>query len=46
MRRFIYKLPLRFRSLFRRRRVERELSDELFFHLDNLTQEYAANGMT
>jgi putative ABC transport system permease protein len=46
MTRWFYKLPLRFRSLFRRGRVERELSDELRFHLENLTQEYIANGMT
>jgi hypothetical protein len=31
--RSLYKLPLRLKSLFRRTRVERELDDELRFHL-------------
>ena len=44
--RFIYKLPLRFRSLFKRDRVELELNEELRFHLEILTEEYAARGMT
>jgi putative ABC transport system permease protein len=44
--RWLYKLSLRFRSLFRRGSVERELSDELRFHLENLTQEYVAHGLT
>jgi len=43
--RFVYKLPLRLSSLFRRGRVERELSEELRFHLEKLTEEYVANGM-
>ena len=43
--RWIYKLPLRFRSLFQRSRVERELSDELRFHLEKLMEENAARGM-
>ncbi|MGD0124564.1 MAG: ABC transporter permease [Terriglobia bacterium] len=46
MTRRFYKLRLRFRSLFKRGRVEQELSDELRFHLENLTQEYVANGLT
>jgi hypothetical protein len=33
--RCFYKLPVRFRSLFRKNRVEEELSDELRFHLEN-----------
>jgi predicted permease len=44
--RWLYKLPLRLRSLFRRGRVERELSDELHFHVEKLTEEYVARGMT
>jgi predicted permease len=44
--RWIYKLPLRVRSLFRRRRVEQELSDEVRFHLEKLTEENVARGMT
>lgn len=44
--RWIHKLPLRFRSLFRKRRVEQELTDELRFHLEKLIEEQAAKGMT
>ena len=44
--RWIYKLPLRLRSLFRKSRVEKELSDELRFHLEKLIEEHAAKGMT
>jgi hypothetical protein len=32
--------------LFRRGRVEQELSDELRFHLENQIQEYLGEGMT
>jgi hypothetical protein len=31
---WFYKLPLRLRSFFWRRRVEQELDEELQFHLD------------
>jgi predicted permease len=44
--RWLYKLPLRLRSLFKRRRVEQELSDELRFHLEKLIEENVAKGMT
>ena len=44
--RLLYKLPLRFRSLFKRGRVEKELSDELRFHLEKLTEENVAKVMT
>ena len=44
--RWFYKLPLRFRSLFRKGRVEQELSDELRFHLEKLIEEKATKGMT
>jgi predicted permease len=44
--RWFYKLPLRFRSLFRKSRVERELSDELRFHLEKLIQEKVTQGMS
>lgn len=40
------KLRLRLRSLFRRRRVDRELESELRFHLDQLTDENIAGGMS
>jgi predicted permease len=42
---WVYTLPLRLRSLFRRERVERELRDELEDHLAQKTQEYVASGM-
>jgi putative ABC transport system permease protein len=41
-----YTLPLRLRSLFRRNTVEQDLSEELQYHLDQKTQEYAAAGIT
>jgi predicted permease len=43
---WFYTLPLRLRSLFRRNRVEQELSEELQFHLEQKTQEYVANGLS
>jgi predicted permease len=46
MMRWLYKVPLRLRSLFKRRRVERELSDELRFHLEKLIDDDVAKGMT
>src|SRR5437870_373117 len=45
MMRWFYKLPLRFRSLFRKSTVERELTDELRFHLEKLIEENVARGM-
>src|SRR5947209_4065733 len=44
--RWIHKLPLRLRSLFRKDRVEKELTDELRFHLEKLIEEKVAKGMT
>jgi putative ABC transport system permease protein len=44
--RWLYKLPLRLRSLFKRGHVEQELSDELRFHLEKLTEDNVAKGMT
>jgi hypothetical protein len=43
--RWFYKLPLRFRSLFRKDRAEQELCDELRFPLEELTGEKLAKGM-
>src|SRR5579884_1878635 len=43
--RWYYKLPLRFRSLFRRDVAERELDEEIQFHLQSLTDQYVAEGM-
>src|SRR3954467_143546 len=39
------KLRLRLRSLLRRENVDRELADELHFHLNQLTEENMAAGM-
>jgi hypothetical protein len=44
--RSLYKLPLRLKSLFRRTRVERELDDELRFHLEQSIPENVAKWMT
>src|SRR5215510_6566746 len=44
--RWHHKVLLRLRSLFRRQRVDHELSDELQFHLQQQTDEYLAQGMT
>ncbi len=44
--RWLYKFPLRLRSLFKRSRVEHELSDELRFHLERLAEENVSRGMT
>ena len=42
---WIYTIPLRLRSLFRRHRVERELDEELQYHLQGKTEEFLAQGM-
>jgi predicted permease len=38
-------MPLRLRSLFRKGRVEKELTEELRFHLEKLIEERVAKGM-
>src|SRR3989475_11669134 len=43
--RWLYKLPLRFRSLFLKSSVEQELAEELRFHLEKLIEEKATKGM-
>jgi predicted permease len=43
---WLYALPLRLRSLFRREQVERDLNDELQYHLEHKAAEFAAGGMT
>ncbi|HJZ97900.1 MAG TPA: ABC transporter permease, partial [Candidatus Solibacter sp.] len=43
---WIYVLPLKARALFRRRRVEQDLDDELQYHIERRTEEYIAQGMT
>jgi putative ABC transport system permease protein len=42
---WFYTVPLRLRSLFRRSQVERELDEELQYHLERQIQEYTAGGM-
>src|ERR1700683_2007610 len=43
--RWIYKRPLRLRSLFARRKADQELDEELRHHLDQKTQQLIARGM-
>jgi macrolide transport system ATP-binding/permease protein len=42
--RWIYKLPLRLRSLFRRQTADQELDEALDYHLEQKTQHYIAQG--
>jgi predicted permease len=44
--RWISKLRLRVRSLLRRNQVERELDEELQFHLDSIVADYVAAGQS
>ena len=44
--RWTTKLRLRVRSLFRSTRVERELDEELQYHLSHLVDDYVALGMS
>jgi putative ABC transport system permease protein len=43
---WFYTIPLRLRSLFRRRQVELELDEELRYHLERQIEELINNGMT
>src|SRR5215813_4269777 len=43
---WLYTLPLRIRSLFRRSRVEQELDEELRYHIERQIEENIAKGMT
>ncbi|HEY6291648.1 MAG TPA: ABC transporter permease [Terriglobia bacterium] len=43
--RWLHKVPLRLRSLFRKSSVEQELSDELRLHLERLVEENMARGV-
>jgi predicted permease len=43
---WLYTIPLRIRSLFRRDQVEQELDDELRDHLERKTQHYLAVGLS
>jgi beta-phosphoglucomutase-like phosphatase (HAD superfamily) len=42
---WFYTLPLRVRSLFRHRRVEEELAEELEYHIAKKSEEFAAMGL-
>ncbi len=41
---WLYTIPLRLRSLFRREQTDQELDDELLDHLERRTEEYVAKG--
>ena len=43
--RWLYVLPLRWRSLFRRRQADRELDEEIRDHVERKTEEYIAQGL-
>jgi hypothetical protein len=43
---WIYTLPLKLRSLFKRRLADQELHEELQYHVESKTEEYIARGMT
>ncbi len=43
---WIYTLPLRLRSLFRRQCVDQELDEELRYHVERKSEEYVAKSMT
>jgi putative ABC transport system permease protein len=43
---WLYIVPLRLRSLFRRRQVEQELDAEIRYHLERQIEEHIAKGMT
>ncbi len=44
--RWLQKIPLRLRSIFQRNKAEKDLSEELLFHLQNLTDENISRGMS
>ena len=41
-----YTVPLRLRSIFLRSRMDRELDEEMQFHLDRLIEEATAEGLS
>ncbi len=43
---WFYTIPLRLRSLFRRRQVEKELNEELRYHFERQIEENVTRGMT
>lgn len=42
---WLYTIPLRLRSLFRGRRVDLELEEELHYHIEAKTEEYIGHGL-
>ena len=42
---WLYTIPLRLRSLFRRAQADQELNDELRDHLERRAEEYATKGL-
>ena len=46
MRRWIYAIPARLRAILLRRRIERDLDDELAFHVAMQTRANAREGMS
>jgi hypothetical protein len=42
---WLYTIPLRLRSLFRRRRADQDLEDELRDHVEQKTEQYVAKGL-
>jgi hypothetical protein len=44
--RWFYTIPLRLRSLFRRRQADQELDEELRYHLERQIEELIAKGVT
>ena len=42
---WFYTIPLRLRSIFRRRQLERDLDDELQYHLDKKIEEMLSRGL-
>jgi len=45
-RHWIYTIPLRVRSVFRRQRADEELDEELKYHVERKTEAYIAGGMS
>jgi hypothetical protein len=46
MTRWIYRIPLRLRSLLRKNHVEKELTEEPRFHAEKLIEQKVARGAT
>ena len=44
--RWYYKLPLRVGSVFRKQQLDRDLEDEIEFHLQSQIEDFTASGMT